>query len=92
MAPSNTCHGRGSGWEAFLRSENRELSGHPKMTQKTLFPVTSGVNYFYKVSIYIFLANFFIIAKIATYCDIIDFFTFKIFENFLKIELKEIRP
>ena len=85
MAPSNACHGRRSGWEAFLRSENRELSGHPKMTQKTLFPVTSGVNYFYKVSIYIFLANFFIIAKIATHCGIINCLTFKIFENFLKI-------
>ena len=76
----------------FFRSEIRELSGHPRMTQKCDFLVTSRVNDFYKDSTYTYWANFCFAAKIASNCGFIDFFTFKIFEILLKIELTEIRP
>ena len=55
----------------------KELSGHPKMTQKSDFLVTSRVNDFYQVSTYIYWTNFCIIAKIAANCGFIDFFTFR---------------
>ena len=78
--------------EKRFQEGNSAVFRASKNDPKSDFLVTFRVNDFYKVLFYIYWANFCIIAKIATNCDIMDFFIFQNFKNISKIFFTEIRP